>query len=361
MCITMPLIASAQQRSFTIKGKLNLSHDGEKVHLYYTNLNKSRHDSTLVHNGTFTLQGEVDAAGMAYLIVGTVHSSNDIDFYLAPGFTTIATADSLKYAKIGGNEIAADYFRLMEPVRPLQRQKMKYMLQYHRIPKAEQKHPPAQELLNNIAVLDARIAGITNVFIDNNPDSHIALELLIKQSGGLIDHAVVYPRFQKLSDRVKKSNKGKIFGERIAKAGRISTGAKVPYFEASTPEGKVLKLETILNSGKFTILDFWASWCSPCRKENVYLVQAYAKYSRKELNILSVSLDNDAEKWKAAIEKDGVLWQQVSGLKGWTDPVAVLYGITALPQNLLLDAHGTILAKNLHAEDLLRKLADLMK
>ncbi|MDR6782910.1 thiol-disulfide isomerase/thioredoxin [Pedobacter africanus] len=357
----MPIIASAQLRSFTIKGKLSLSNDGEKVHLYYTKLNESKHDSTLIHNGTFTLEGEVDAAGIAYLIVGPVNSSNDIDFYLAPGFTSIATTDSLKHAKIGGNEIAADYYRLMEPSRPLQGQKMKYMLKYHRIPKAEKEHPPAQELLNKITMLDAQIAQTTNEFMNHNPDSHITLDLLIKQSGGLIDHAVVYPRFQKLSDRIKNSNKGKMFGERIAKARRMVAGANVPHFEALTPEGNTLKLETVLNSGKYTILDFWASWCSPCRKENPYLVQAYNTYSRKELNILSVSLDSDTGKWKAAIEKDGLLWQQVSSLKGWADPVAVLYGITALPQNLLLDAKGVILAKNLHAEDLMKKLADLTK
>ncbi|SMD03956.1 Thiol-disulfide isomerase or thioredoxin [Pedobacter africanus] len=361
MCITMPIIASAQQNSFTVKGRMNLSHDGEKVHLYYTSFGKSMHDSTLVHNGAFTFEGHVDAAGLAYLIAGTVLSTNDIDFYLAPGLTHIVTTDSLKNAKIGGNEIATDYCRLMEPVRPLQRQKMNHTLKYHRIPKAEIEHPPAKELLNKIAKLDGRIAEITSAFMADNPDSYVTLELMIRRAGGIIDHAVVYPSFHKLSDRIKNSDKGKIFAERIAKAGKMVAGASVPHFEALTPEGKTLNLRTILNSGKYTILDFWASWCSPCRKENPYLVQAYNTYSRKELNILSVSLDSDPGKWKAAIEKDGLLWQQVSGLKGWKDPVAVLYGITALPQNLLLDANGIILAKNLHAEDLLKKLADLTK
>lgn len=361
MCITMPIISSAQQNSFTVKGRMNLSHDGEKVHLYYTNYGKSMHDSTLVHNGTFTFEGEVDAADKAYLIAGTVLSSNDIDFYLAPGLTSIETTDSLKHAKIGGNEIAADYYQLMEPIRPLQRQKMNHTLKYHRIPKTEIEHPPAKELLNKIAKLDARMVEITSAFMANNLDSYITLELMIKRAGGIIDHAVVYPSFYKLSDRIKNSDKGKIFAERIAKAGRMVAGASVPHFEALTPEGKTLNLQTILNIGKYTILDFWASWCSPCRKENPYLVQAYNTYSRKELNILSVSLDSDPEKWKAAIEKDGLSWQQVSYLKGWKDPVAVLYGITALPQNLLLDANGVILAKNLHAENLLKILADLTK
>lgn len=361
MCITMPIIALAQQNAFIIKGKINLSHDGEKVHLFYTNQNKSLHDSTIVYNGSFTFEGEVNAADKAYLIAGTVLSSNDIDFYLAPGLTSIETTDSLKHAKIGGNEIAADYYRLMEPVRPLQRQKMNHTLKYHRIPKTEIEQAPAKELLNKIAKLDARIVEITSAFMVNNPDSYITLELMIKRAGGIIDHAVVYPSFHKLSDRVKNSDKGKIFAERIAKAGRMLAGASAPHFEAQSLEGKTLKLETILNSGKYTILDFWASWCNPCRKENPYLVQAYNTYSRKELNILSVSLDSDPGKWKAAIEKDGLLWQQVSGLKGWDDPVAVLYGIRALPQNLLLDANGVILAKNLHAGELLKKLSDLIK
>ncbi|MNY00426.1 Thiol-disulfide oxidoreductase ResA [compost metagenome] len=189
----------------------------------------------------------------------------------------------------------------------------------------------------------------------------MAIESLEKLSGAIIDYVVVYPKFNRLSDKLKNSPKGKAFAEKIDLAKNTAVGAKALDFESTTIDGKKLQLKEVLASGKYTLVDFWASWCGPCRKENPNIVKAYTTYHHKGLNVLSVSLDDDAGKWKAAIEKDGMPWHHVSDLKGWKEPAAVLYGIRALPQNVLLDAKGTVLAKNLLAEQLLEKLAGLMK
>ncbi len=109
------------------------------------------------------------------------------------------------------------------------------------------------------------------------------------------------------------------------------------------------------------MIDFWASWCGPCRKENPENVRIYNLYKSKGFQIVGVSLDKDAEKWNAAIAKDRLTWIHVSNLQEWNDPIAKLYVVEAIPFTVLLDERGTIIGKDLHGEALETKLASILK
>jgi len=139
----------------------------------------------------------------------------------------------------------------------------------------------------------------------------------------------------------------------------VEVGSIAPDFSAPNPEGKTISLKESL--GKVTIVDFWASWCSPCRAENPSVVKIYNQFHSKGLNIISVSLDKDATKWKEAIAKDQLTWPQVSNLKYWQEPIALTYDVKSIPATFLLDASGKVVAKDLRGEELTAKIISLLQ
>lgn len=176
----------------------------------------------------------------------------------------------------------------------------------------------------------------------------------------LIDTDKARTLFNFLKGDVKESPITKSLETYLLKFEKTAIGAKAPTFEGKTPDGNVLKLEDAL--GKITLIDFWASWCGPCRRENPNVVRAYKAYHDKGFNIISVSLDrpNAEAAWKAAIEKDEMDWFHISRLMHWQDPIAKLYNVTGIPATFLLDENGTIIAKNLRGQALHDKLAELL-
>ena len=140
----------------------------------------------------------------------------------------------------------------------------------------------------------------------------------------------------------------------------MEVGQKAPDLEYNNPKGEKIKLSTI-NDKRVILLDFWASWCSPCRAENPNVVKAYKKYHPKGLEILGVSLDSKKENWLQAIAQDQLTWTQVSELSGWDGKVAAQFGIQSIPSNFLLDKEGRIIGKDLREAELMNKLDELFK
>ncbi|RMG85657.1 MAG: TlpA family protein disulfide reductase [Bacteroidetes bacterium] len=134
-------------------------------------------------------------------------------------------------------------------------------------------------------------------------------------------------------------------------------GGEAPDFTMKTPDGEDLSLSDL--RGKYVLIDFWASWCGPCRRENPNVVAMYEKYKDKEFEILSVSLDKQKDRWLQAIEKDGLTWRHVSDLKGWQNEAAKTYGVRSIPHTVLVDKEGRIIARNLRGPNLEAKLKEI--
>lgn len=144
----------------------------------------------------------------------------------------------------------------------------------------------------------------------------------------------------------------------LEKAMRLSVGTVAPDFSQNKPDGTALKLSSL--RGKYVLIDFWASWCGPCRRENPNVVRLYNQYKDKGFEILGVSLDQARDRWLQAIEQDQLTWPHVSDLKGWANEVAKLYEVSSIPKTILLDPQGKIVAKDLRGPSLERMLAQLL-
>lgn len=219
-----------------------------------------------------------------------------------------------------------------------------------------------------ISKMDGQFISDKKSILETHPDkmvSIIALSDLINAKVLKIEESESY--YDSLSEEIQNSSIGESIKKYIAQLksqriaeGLASIGNKAPSFTAKTPEGEELSLEETL--GKYTIIDFWASWCRPCRMENPNVVNVYNQYHDKGLNIISVSLDRQGQeaRWKKAIKDDKMDWYHVSNLQFWQDPIPRSYGVRAIPATFLLDENGIIIAKNLRGPALGKKMEELL-
>lgn len=166
------------------------------------------------------------------------------------------------------------------------------------------------------------------------------------------------PLYNSLSEEIKAT----FFGQRLQTVVEASTktaiGTSAPDFEGISPDGKIIKLSSL--KGKHVLIDFWASWCMPCRQENPAVVSVYQAYKSKGFDIIGVSLDQEKDKWIEAIAQDNLTWPHVSDLMGWKSKIVAMYGVQGIPQNFLLDKDGVILAKSLRGQELETKLKEIL-
>lgn len=202
--------------------------------------------------------------------------------------------------------------------------------------------------------------SLNKAFVENNPDSYIALRLFRGKMNLESDLSGAESQYNKFSSEVKASDLGKDIGEEINWHKKTGIGQMALDFTQQDVNDKPVKLSDF--RGKYVLLDFWASWCVPCRKENPNIVREYETYKDKNFTVLGVSLDDleGKQAWLDAIAKDGLNWTQLSDLQGFKNAVAQMYNVTSVPSNWLIDPTGKIIARNLRGKALGEKLAEVL-
>jgi peroxiredoxin len=365
----MPAAAFAQDpQVFTLKAKIgNLNAPARAYLAYQLGANKFV-DSAVVTNGSFTFTGRLLNPTNASLLLDhtgagltRVDSTADVlNLYLEKGEITLTSPDSVKKAQITGSKINDDSKRLVAQLKPIMDKAQKLAQEKKSASLMQQNSADFQNSIQQrYRQLQTEQEAAIKIFILSNPNSYLSLIALYQVGGPQPDPAELDSLFNSLSPEIKNTESAKVFKKSLDELRTTGIGATAPDFTQNDVNGVPVKLSAF--RGKYVLLDFWASWCGPCREENPNVVKVYNKFKDKNFTILSVSLDKaDARNnWLAAIRNDGLTWTQVSDLKFWDNAAAQLYYITSIPSNFLIDPNGKIVARDLRGADLDAKLAEI--
>jgi len=358
----IPLSSFSQDDTFTVKGKINPDRDGKLIKIFYENAQVKKVDSVIVKKGEFKFTGKISAPTVGKLSFSNEDQGDRIDLFLSEGTVSVMAKDSIKSARITGTKLAEEYEVLAKKLRPGNNEFANGIYAFRQMLEGEEKKTFITKLYASLDEYFLFKRKTIHQFAIDHPSSYVSLYHLDQiATGRLANYETTYPFYAVLSPELKATPIGKQLGERLLAAKGKLTGQPYKDFISTTPDGKQLSLKEVISKNKYTLVDFWASWCGPCRKENPNVVKAFNAFKDKGFTVLSVSLDDNADKWNAAIAKDGMPWYHVSSLRGWKEPAAVLYEIRAIPQNILVNSEGKVVATNLRAETLFNKVKELTK
>ena len=325
--LVLILLISCNQKedqSFLLEGKTNEIENGTVIYLK-DNLAEKIIDSTIVTNNEFTLNTKISDFPLRVLLFNKEFSQWR-DIWLENNKMTFdASQSDFKSASITGSESQNLTKKLYENTDKLS---------------WEEKNE------------------LEKKFVKENPNSIVSAFILSVFSR---DWGADFTKenFNKFSAEIKSSEYGKRISNYIELNKGIEIGSKYADFEIRDKDGNNKRLSEFL--GEITLLEFWASWCGPCRKENPNLVKTYEKYKPKGFEIFAVSLDKEEDKWLKAIENDNLEWPNFCDLKVWENEASLTYGVYAIPENFLIDKNGEIIARNIRGAELNEKLAELFK
>jgi peroxiredoxin len=366
-------INAAAQKKFTITGDVSkIKEPIVQVFLSYTSNGVSTEDSVEVKNGKYAFKGTVVDPVMAYLraeyktdtsttsVRGFSFERDMTTVFIENSAISVANVDSFGNAIVKGSKTHAEYFKLKVSNKDINDKMQSLNNEYGAL--YEKKDEEGMKKLDaEFKKLDAEMKVRNKQYLQKNTNSIIALYIFNQYAGYDINPDDTEPIFLALSESIRNSAGGKEIQARIETAKKIGIGKMAMDFTQNDTLGNPVTLSSF--RGKYLLLDFWASWCGPCRAENPNVVAAFNQYNSKGFDVLSVSLDqpNGKEKWLKAIHDDKLTWTNVSDLKFWNNEVSVMYGIQGIPQNFLIDPQGKIIGKNLRAEALNQKLQEIFK
>lgn len=353
LILALPLISFSQTQKFSLKGSIKGLKDKTELVLKNEDANAEPLSTFISSGEKFETKGEISGPGLYQLSVKGSQQKLMI-FLEASNLLIEGDLVALQNAKVTGSK-THDVFALFNSTFNPLFAKLSVFAQ-----KLNSGDKDADGSIRKAyGEVVAEVNTKTDEFIATNANSAVAPFALLVMMQLNDDPVVMEKRLEKMTDEAKSTYFGQAALKLVEDAKFASVGTEAPDFFQQDQNGKDVKLSSF--RGKYVLVDFWASWCGPCRQENPNLVNAFNNYKDKNFTVLGVSLDRARDPWLKAIKDDNLAWTQVSDLKFWSNAVAVQYKIQSIPQNMLIDPKGVIIAKNLRGPELHTKLAELLK
>ena len=312
-------------------------------------------DTAHVNNGAFEFTGKLESPEILYISDKEIRKAVPV-FVSNDNITIQGDWNDLKNVKIGGAPYQAEYDAFKKTIDPINKEEDEL---YEKYKEAEEIGDEAakEAISDQYDELEDKKKELIKDYVLQHPDTPVSAYLVVR--------SIYYFDLEDLEEFVKSFDQSiqnsryvQDLNKRVENLRKVAIGEK--YTDISMPDtsGAMVSISDL--DGKYRLIDFWASWCGPCREENPNLVEVYHQYKDKGFTVIGIAFDNNAERWKKAIVDDKLEWLQMSDLKGWESKASEVYVISSIPSNVLIDPEGIIIDKNLRGKKLREKMAELL-
>jgi thiol-disulfide isomerase/thioredoxin len=350
-------LTACQSTTYQVKGTIEGAADGDTLFLTSDLQTGIPSDTIFVEDGKFHISGEADSVRLC-MIYSAKRNELNAPFFIEPGIISIQIKETPGASRVGGTKCNDEWQVLNDSVISIGKEinRIAEHIYGNTVTPEEQ-----QKGMEQIDRLNQRFSNIVIKTCEKNIRNEFGYFLLTYYPDELIDIQSRSRLIKLLPEEMRKREQIRVMEQSLEASAKTAEGATIPDFSQPAPDGTSLSIMSEVSQHRITIIDFWASWCGPCRQEIPFMIELYNKNKDKGLGIVGVSLDNDKDAWLTAIKQMNMPWAQMSDLNGWDNAAAKLFNITSIPHTIVVDQQGKILRHGLRGEALANFVAEQLQ
>ena len=347
-------LTACQSTTYQVNGTIEGAADGDTLFLTSDLQTGVPSDTIFVEDGKFHISGEADSVRLC-MIYSAKRNELNAPFFIEPGTISIQIKQTPGASRVGGTKCNDEWQILNDSVISIGKEinKIAEHIYGNTVTPEEQ-----QKGMEQIDRLNQRFSNVVIKLCEKNIRNEFGYFILTYYPDELIDTQSRIRLIKMLPEEMRKREQIRVMNESLEATAKTAEGSVIPDFSQPDPDGNPLSIMSEVGKNRITIIDFWASWCGPCRQETPFMVELYKQYKDKGLGIVGISLDNEKDAWLAATKQLNITWPQMSDLKGWDNSAAKLFNITSIPHTIVIDQQGKILRHGLRGEALANFVAE---